>query len=164
MWAKRTAARPVIVPPKKFTPKCPELPVLENYEGNFSASYWEKFPKYRPATWSPDSWISGSKLLKVAEEAKMDNLLDAMRAADMLTAGADTGVRGAGRYPTAGRNQASAYEHGHLLSDALGSWVKQGLMAGPYTRDELPWCTVKISPMSIQLKPNGAGMCDNVDM
>ena len=66
-------------------------------------------------------------------------------------------VRGAGRYPTAGKNQPSAYLHGHLLSDALGSWVKQGLMAGPYRREDLPWPEVKISPMGIQLKPNGSG-------
>ena len=66
-------------------------------------------------------------------------------------------VRGCGRFPTAGRNQPSAYEHGHLLSDCLGSWVEQGLMAGPYTRDELPWPEVKISPMGIQVKPTGAG-------
>ena len=48
-------------------------------------------------------------------------------------------VRGCGRYPTAGRNQPSAYEYGHLLSDALGAWVSQGLMAGPFSREELPW-------------------------
>ena len=48
-------------------------------------------------------------------------------------------VRGCGRYPTAGRNQPSAYEYGHLLSDALGAWVRQGLMAGPFDREELPW-------------------------
>ena len=66
-------------------------------------------------------------------------------------------VRGAGRFPTAGKNQPSAYKYGHLLSDALGAWVRQGLMAGPYKREELPWAEVKISPMGIQLKPNGAG-------
>ena len=66
-------------------------------------------------------------------------------------------MRGAGRFPTAGKNQPSAYQYGHLLSDALGSWVKQGLMAGPFRRDEIPWPEVKISPMGIQLKPTGAG-------
>ena len=94
-------------------------------------------------------------MLDRAREARVDNLTDALRAADILDNGANTGVEGAGRLPTAGRNQKSAYEHGGLLSDALGAWVQQGLMAGPYTREELPWNNVKISPMSIQLKPNG---------
>ena len=56
-----------------------------------------------------------------------------------------------------GKNQPSAYQHGHLLSDALGSWVKQKLMAGPYRLEDLPWKDVKVSPMGIQLKPTGAG-------
>ena len=56
-----------------------------------------------------------------------------------------------------GKNQPSAYLHGHLLSDALGSWVKQKLMAGPYRLEDLPWKDVKVSPMGIQLKPTGAG-------
>ena len=154
-WARRTAVRPVVPEPKKFTPKCPGLEVLESYEGTFPPSFWDRFPKYRPVSWDPKSWISGQGLLDRAREARVDNLTDALRAADILDNGANTGVEGAGRLPTAGRNQKSAYEHGGLLSDALGAWVQQGLMAGPYTREELPWNNVKISPMSIQLKPNG---------
>ena len=160
-WARRTAVRPVVPEPKKFSPKCPGLETLESYEGIFPASFWKRFPKHRPVNWDPESWISGKGLLGEARKAGVDDLTDALRAEDILENGADTGVRGSGRWPTAGRNQCSAYEHGSLLSDALGAWVQQGLMAGPYTRDELPWAAVKISPMSIQLKPNGGESSGN---
>ena len=156
-WAGRTAKRPVIPAPKKFKPKCPDILTLKDYHGQFPADFWKYFPVYRPASWDPGSWIDGDKLLDEAREAGVDDLTDAKRARDILVNGADTGVRGRGRDPTAGQNQPSAYEHGHLLSDALGAWVSKGLMAGPYRFDELPWETVKISPMGIQVKPTGAG-------
>ena len=116
--------------PKKFSPKCPGLEVLESYEGSFPASFWKKFPKHRLDNWDPKSWISGKGLLDKAREAGVDDLTDALKAADILENGADTGVRGAGRMPTAGRNQSSAYEHGDLLSDALGSEACCGMCRG----------------------------------
>ena len=151
--------RPEIKPPKVFTPKCPQLPRLSSYKGNFPDEFWKVFPSHKPDSWKPSSWIDGDKLLGEAREAGVDNLEDALFARDACVNGADTGVRGRGRDATAGRNQPSAYEHGHLLSDSLGAWVSAGLMAGPYTLDELKakFGTVKISPMGIQLKPNGAG-------
>ena len=159
LWAKRTASRPVLKPPKTYTPKCPQLPRLPTYKGAFPRDYWDVFPKYKPKTWHPESWIDGDSLLSEAREAGVDNLTDALFARDACVNGADTGVRGRGRDPTAGRNQPSAYEYGHLLSDALGAWVQAGLMAGPYTLDEVKavFGSVKISPMGIQLKPSGAG-------
>ena len=98
-------------------------------------------------------------LLSEAREAGVDNLEDALFPRDACVNGVDTGVRAQGRDATGGRNQPSAYEHGHLLSDSLGAWVSAGLMAGPYTLDELKakFRSVKISPMGIQLKPSGAG-------
>ena len=145
--------------PKPFCPKCPEIPVLESYRGRFPDSHWDSWPSYKPSGWSPESWISGEKLVAEARRVRMDNMTNVYKAAEIVR-GAETGVRGAGRYATFGKNQESAYLHGKLLSDALGAWVKAGLMAGPYERHELPWAQVKVSPMSIQLKPNGAGRYD----
>ena len=154
--AKMKVGKQTIPEPKAFTPKCPEIPVLDDYRGRFSDEHWGKWPSYRPNDWTPDSWVSGDKLVSEARQVKLDDMTNVFRAAEIV-AGAETGVRGAGRLPTCGRNQESAYTHGKLLSDALGAWVKAGLMAGPYEREELPWALVKVSPMSIQLKPNGAG-------
>ena len=158
-WARRTAARPDLKPPKVFTPKCPQLPRLASYRGKFPPTFWKEFPSYKPDNWRPSSWLDGDGLLREAREAGVDNLTDALFARDACVNGADTGVRGRGRDVTAGRNQPSAYEYGHLLSDSLGAWVSAGLMAGPYKLDELKavFGSLKISPMGIQLKPNGAG-------
>ena len=154
--AKMKVGKQTIPEPKAFSPKCPEIPVLDDYRGRFSDEHWGKWPSYRPSDWTPDSWVSGEKLVSEARRVRLDDMTNVFLAAEIV-AGAETGVRGAGRLPTCGRNQESAYTHGKLLSDALGAWVKAGLMAGPYEREELPWPVVKISPMSIQLKPNGAG-------
>ena len=154
--AKMKVGKQTVPEPKPFSPKCPEIPVLEDYHGSFPDEHWDLWPKYRPSVWKPESWISGDKLVSEAKRVRLDNMTNVYKAAGIV-AGAETGVRGAGRYPTCGKNQDSAYTHGRLLSDALGAWVKAGLMAGPYERDELPWVQVKVSPMSIQLKPNGAG-------
>ena len=151
--------RPEPKPPKVFSPKCPQLPRLASYKGPFPKEFWDVFPSHKPSSWCPQSWIDGDKLLAEARAAGVDNLTDALYARDACVDGADTGVRGRGRDATAGRNQPSAYEFGHLLSDSLGAWVEAGLMAGPYTLDELKgmFGTIKISLMGIQLKPSGAG-------
>ena len=90
-WARRTASRPVITPPKAFVPKCPNLIRLESYEGIFPIKFWDEFPKYRPSTWDPESWIDGGTLLSQAKEAGVDNLTNAMRACSVLEHGANTG-------------------------------------------------------------------------
>ncbi len=154
--AKRGAGKQQVPEPKMFSPKCPEIPKLASYRGRFPEEHWESWPSYRPSSWAPESWVSGEKLVAEAKRVELDNLTNVYKAAEIV-AGAETGVRGAGRYPTCGKNQESAYTYGHLLSDSLAAWLKAGLMAGPYERHELPWTQVKVSPMSIQLKPNGAG-------
>ena len=74
-----------------------------------------------------------------------------------MAGGAETGVKGAARLPSAGPNAKSAIENGHLLSDSLAEWVRLQLMAGPFDLDEIPWPEVKISPLGLQIKPSGAG-------
>ena len=90
-WARRTAVRPELTPPKTFTPKCPDLMKLQSYEGTFPKGFWDAFPEYKPESWDPSSWISGDELLASAEEAGVDNLSDARRSRDILEDGANTG-------------------------------------------------------------------------
>lgn len=78
-------------------------------------------------------------------------------AVDQLERGASTGVRGAGRLGSAGTNAKSASRNGHLLSDSLADWVRLQLIAGPYDPSEIPWLSIKISPLGLQVKPSGAG-------
>ena len=90
-WARRTARRPELTPPKVFSPKCPNLVRLDSYEGTFPLRFWDEFPVYKPSSWEPDSWISGKKLLGEARDAGVDNLTDALRSSKILEDGANTG-------------------------------------------------------------------------
>lgn len=155
--AGNTEAR--VTPPsaKKWKPKRPELPILGDYSGSFSDEYWSHWPSYKPLKWQPESWIDGQALLREAREVNypLNGLLQ--WAVEQLTAGADTGVIGAGRLGSEGENAKTAIKHGHLLSDSLAEWIRLKLIAGPYSRDEIPWISIKISPLGLQVKPSGAG-------
>ena len=155
-WAGRNVIKPRAPEPKKANKKCPEIGKLEDYTKKFPADHWQTWPSFYPKSWKPSSWIDGEVVYQMARETGVQDMKEAAWVRDTLQQGADTGVRGASRLPTEGRNQSSAFLHGELLADALGAWVKQELMAGPYERGQLPWSDIKIAPMSVQLKPSGA--------
>ena len=142
---------------KVWKPKRPELPILSDYSGKFSEEYWRAWPSYKPATWAPESWIDAEALKKEAEAVNYPLQGRLLWAIEQLSHGAWTGVTGAGRLGSEGKNAKSAIKHGHLLSDSLAEWVRLELMAGPYSPDEIPWISIKISPLGIQVKPSGAG-------
>ena len=54
-----------------------------------------------------------------------------------LTHGADTLVRGVGRLPTVSKNAYSAIEAGPQTSDAIVSFMKLGVFAGPLDQPPL---------------------------
>ena len=148
-----------VTPPsaKKWKPKRPELPRLSDYSGTFSDEYWSYWPSYKPLKWEPESWIDAEALYREAKEVNypLNGLLQ--WAVEQLAGGADTGVIGAGRLGSEGENAKSAIKNGHLLSDSLAEWIKLKLIAGPYSREEIPWISIKISPLGLQVKPSGAG-------
>ena len=155
--AARSVRKPVQVPGKVWRPKQPQIPRLESYDGVFPPAHWALWPEYKPETWRPDSWLKGDQLEAEGLACGYPLLGNLRWAADQLTGGADTGVKGAARLPSAGPNAKSAIESGHLLSDSLAEWVRLQLMAGPFDLDEIPWPEVKISPLGLQIKPSGAG-------
>ena len=155
--AARELREPEPVARKEWRPKQPQIQRLSSYEGEFPPEYWELWPRYRPICWRPQSWISGHKLEAEARECGYPHKENLRWATDLLEHGAHTGVKGAGRLPSAGNNAKSAILNGHLLSDSLAEWVRLQLMAGPFDLAELPWQEIKISPLGIQVKPSGAG-------
>ena len=65
--------------------------------------------------------------------------------------GADIGCRAEGRWPTSCPNDASAYEYGIRVADALQSWIKEEICMGPLKKHEIPWEDVSISPITVRL-------------
>ena len=155
--AARDVRPPAPPQPRTWKPKQPQLKILPTYEGTFEESYWADWPSYRPTDWTPSSWISGQELEREAREVGYPLWGSLLWCVDQLEHGAWTGVRGAARLASEGRNAKSAIKHGHLLSDSLADWVRLQLIAGPYSPEEIPWISIKISPLGIQVKPSGAG-------
>ena len=109
---------------KVFKAKNPEIGVLENYEGSFPDSYWEKWTK-RELSDKPESWVKPGILATLAEEVNIDqDWIDIT--CSRLANGADIGCRGMGREPTREKNSPSAAAEGERLADTLQSWVKSG--------------------------------------
>ena len=157
-WTESLPRKPESLPTPGLKQKVPDVPVLKSYEGDFAdEKYWEKWPQYKPESWEPESWISGEDLIRVAEELEFRDMDRVKKAAGQLK-GADIGVKNPkARLGSEGRNLKSASELGHLLADSLADWVRLELVAGPYKSNEVPWKDCKISPLSVQLKPSGAG-------
>ena len=141
-----------------WKPKCPMLPILDDYSGLAPPGYWDLWPKNTPTDiYNRSSWISHAELNALAQELKYPLPLNLAWAVKTLKEGADIGVEGAGRLAFAGKNYATAVAGGKLLCDAMCDWVSKGLVLGPYAPDELPFSDPRISPMSLAPKPNGAG-------
>ena len=145
-----------------FSPKMPKIPRLDNYDVEaHSEEYWSNWPFY-PMPSRVKSWIDPKKLIKRARDSKFPKLDWVKKVARDLTHGVDLGFRGAGRLEGEGKNAKTLVRAGFRAYDAVASWVDQGLVSGPLTRDQLPPC-IRVSPASSQDKPNGRSrVCVNM--
>jgi len=159
--AAQSLERPPTIVPKPFLRKCPEVPLRQDYRGTFEPDFWANWG-YSPLEMQPKSWINHGNLLRLAEVLGFWDMEWVRKVCQDLKEGYDIGVRGAARLPSHGENHQSVYEYGSRVADTLCSWVRQGLVAGPLDREELP-ANIKVSPMSCALKPNGsARVCVNM--
>ena len=139
---------------KIFRAKNPEIGVLESYEGSFPDTYWDKWTK-RELSDKPESWLKPGVVEQLAKEVNIDQ--DWInKTCSRLANGADIGCRGKGREPTRERNSPSAEAEGERLADTLQSWVKAGIVAGPFRPEELPWQDYTTSPLVVRLKPDNS--------
>lgn len=133
----RSAAPPVLPPPKLFTPKYPNLS-RSNYEGPFEEAYWDLWTPFRPDNLlaGARSWIDPDKLKEVAARVGFSNTGRLNNVLSHIN-GADIGCRGGGRLPTHQKNSPSAVTEGNKLVDNLQDWLCQKIAAGPYTKEEM---------------------------
>ena len=135
-----------------------ELPKLDSYEGEFPEEFWEAFTKYElPKT--HESWINVEELEKEArasgyKSVKLDVTVDNLR--NGVNIGVET--EEARMETDRGRNYDSVYLYGEEFTDTLQSWVKDKIVSGPYTREqlrEMGFTNIKVIPVQVRRKPNG---------
>ena len=61
-------------PPKIFKPKCPEIPVLDDYSGEAGDDFWDKFPKNMDMFGGSPYKLDADLLVKRAKEAGYANM------------------------------------------------------------------------------------------
>ena len=144
--------------------KCPEIPVLEKYDGTANQDFWDKFPK-KDLPLVPETQINVERL---SEELALvsDKLTQAqrdrgMRALDFLSNGAPSNqVKRLGSSFT--KNSPGTLKHGAAVSDNIATWVKQGFAAGPFEAPPLP--DFRVNPLLAVVQPGKIRPVLNVSM
>ena len=134
------------------------LQKLEDYSlCVFPAQYWSKWKKRSLDMLLPgSSWVSAQGLRDLAERAQFPHYSMLDRVCERLENGAKVGCEGRGRLPTVAKNARSVFEYGDRVSDALQTWVCEGIAAGPLREEELARLgDFTVNPLGGKLKPNG---------
>ena len=147
--------KPDPIEKKIFKQSCPEIPKRETYKGSLPNSFWEKWPKNE---WDPEKhkgWVNHVEFQAVCNEAGLVDKEHVSFIAQYIRDGAKIGACGEARWPTVGPNDKSVAEWGFQVADELASWVKEGLLLGPFTPGGMPVSDYTISPLTVREKPNG---------
>lgn len=141
-------------PPKKvFKPKLPNLPVLKNYGVPAGKDYWKEFPSKRNLHSRSPYKLRSDRLLELAVEANVPDMDTVMAVIDQINNGCDLRVDVSKYVPSRTANAPSVKQNGRLVADALGTWVKDGIAAGPF--ESCP-ATATVCSLQTRPKPNGS--------
>ncbi len=149
-WKRRTVAAagepdPELPPLKAFTAKI-TLPAISDYSTAASDQFWVQ--QKHPREVSPVRLRSWANAVGCADR---DRLQAVCRD---LENGADIGCRGPARDPTHSTNASSAFQYGAQVTNAIATWVKQGLVAGLFKTADRPR-DAKINGVMCRITPNG---------
>ena len=118
----------------EFSRKCPEIPKLRSYRQNPSDSFWKSFPMYR-ACKGVKKRVKAGVFKRLVQKCwfywDCHQRKIARQALKTVTEGAFTALK---HFLPAieTKNAKSAYQHGLLLTDAIGHWEKNKMVAGPF--------------------------------
>ena len=105
---------------KPFNRKCPEIPVLQNYQHSPSSCFWKKFPKFRANR--VRKRVKSGVVRKLVQKCWFSWTCHqrkiAKHALKTVTRGAQTALK----FPLPelfSKNAKSAFEHGSLLTDTI---------------------------------------------
>jgi hypothetical protein len=155
-WERRVSAAatepdPPLPPTKSFVPKN-ALPTLTDYAANADETFWRIFPSNMNMTGK--SSVSSTRLRSWANAVGCGDRERLEAVCRDLDNGADIGCRGEPRKASLSSNAPSAHECGAEVTDAIATWVKQGIVAGPLDPKKRP-PDAKVSGVMCRIKPNG---------
>lgn len=133
--------------------------LISDYSKDYPKEFWEDFPRNIVSSWDPVSYMSATAWRELASELRYPAMSNIDWIVDGISQGFRIGCRGTGRWPMTTPNHKTAVVYGPQLVDTMATWMVKCLAAGPYEPHELPWPTdvIKQSPISVALKPTGAG-------
>ena len=121
---------------KPFNKSNPEIPTLPDYGlEDYGPEYWKCWPAAKANNNSP--WLVHSEVREIWEKTHCVSKEECQQLLDDIEFGVNTGCVGDGRKPTARPNNPSAAVHGERLMDVVATWVKQGIVSGPFTLEEI---------------------------
>ena len=141
-------------PTPPYPYKYKQLPIMKSYHGILDDKYWSLWEK-NPYSPKPNNWIRWSDLKREAEAVEYGQVHKLIKAEKILLEGAELGCKGNGRLPSKVENSPTVPINGSKVADTLMDWVTSKIVHGPFTKEELPFPEVKISPLGVQPKPGG---------
>ena len=115
-------------PLKGFKPRCKNLPILEDYKAqDLGEEYWSKWVK-KPYMPKVGSIVDHEALLRAAKRLDYPDIGKVHYICDFLKEGASLGIKGEGRWPSAGRNNSSVLDYGARVADSLQGGIEDGYL------------------------------------
>ena len=138
---------------KEFKAKCPEVHVLSDYRGGAPDSFWKTFPKNLNLHGHSPYKLNSGKLLEMAIEYGLTDMETVRAVVDQINNGCDLGVDILKHKATTSNNAPSSWEEGMKVMDAMGQWLKDQVVCGPFMTppENATICSIQTAP-----KPTGA--------
>jgi hypothetical protein len=169
-----TCQLPPAVPPPPLVKKCPEVPTLANYKVKPGPEFWKAFPQASLSTSVSTRVrvdILKARVAAMTGKWTRHQMARGARAIRNLEEGAEAFQKRplpALSVP----NAESAYTHGELITDSIATWVKAGILAGPFMSPPLPHfransiCAIdqkdKVRLVLDMSRPKGRSFNDNI--
>lgn len=170
-----TPSMPNALPIKPHSRKCPEVPVLPSYSENPSPDFWKSFPREgmpRDISSQVDRHALSGLVARHSKNWTHHSKAKAAQAIKAQEEGAEA-FQVKPLPPACVRNAKSAATHGMMVTDTLASWVKAGIVKGPFSTPPVPFFRAN-SIMAVDQKdkvrlvldmsrPEGRSFNDNLD-
>jgi len=161
--------------PCVFKKKNPEIPTLANYRVSPDSSFWDIFP-FCPLPVKPTARADVNALRSMLKSVGSMLTPHEIRRGERVCNDLEFGSNSCQKSilpPIDVPNTSSAYEHGEILTDEIASWVKSGIVAGPFSYPPMagarfnPLMAIpqkgKVRPVINMSAPKGKSFNCNID-
>jgi hypothetical protein len=144
--------------------KCPEIMVLNTYEGKPDKNFWVSFPRADLPT-SVVSKVNCLELKKIIDNVKdrlsIAQITRAEKSMKYLSNGAPS-FQSKPLGPCMVKNSKAAIDNGIEVTDSIASWIKKGFVAGPFKTPPLP--NFRSNSILAIPQPDKVRICINVSL